>query len=161
MKEDEREMDEAKGRLKPKKIEGVGWVVEIRGYTDYRGGSLFLKNALVRNLQNMDQFATAKDEKKIGKYIVGVPDPVKGKVSHAFLYKWWQVDVGLGQHLRQHQRVLPRHDPRRGDAIQHAGCHARCPGCRRATGSPRFVRRGGRRRHPGPSGRRWGRPGAA
>lgn len=92
MKEDEREMDEAKGRLKPKKIEGVGWVVEIRGYTDYRGGSLFLKQALVRNLQNMDQFATAKDEKKIGKYIVGVPDPVKGKVSHALLFKWWQVD---------------------------------------------------------------------
>jgi hypothetical protein len=92
MREDEREMDEAKGRLKPKKIEGVGWVVELRGYTDHREGVQFIKKALLANLQNMDKFATAKDENKIGKYIVGVPDPVKGKVSHAFLFKYWQVD---------------------------------------------------------------------
>jgi len=92
MKDEEREMDEAKGRLKPKKIEGVGWVVEIRGFTDHRDGPQFIKRALLTNLQNMDKFATAKDENKIAKYIVGVPDPVKGKVSHAFLFKWWQVD---------------------------------------------------------------------
>jgi hypothetical protein len=38
----------------------------------------------------LDRFAS-KDEKKIGKYIVGIADPVKGKVSHAFIYKTWMV----------------------------------------------------------------------
>jgi type IV pilus assembly protein PilM len=93
MREDEVEMDEAKGRKKPKKVEGAGWVVEIRGFTDHQRGPQFLKQALLTNLQNMDKFATAKDENKIGKYIVGVPDPVKGKVSHAFLFKYWMVDA--------------------------------------------------------------------
>jgi type IV pilus assembly protein PilM len=92
MRDDEVEMDEAKGRKKPKKIEGFGWVVEIRGFTDHKDGPQFIKRALLTNLQNMDKFATAKDENKIGKYIVGVPDPVKGKVSHAFLFKYWQVN---------------------------------------------------------------------
>jgi len=89
MKDDEREMDEAKGRLKPKKVEGAGWVVEIRGYTDHHKGTQFIKDSLIKNLQNMDRFEAAKDDKKIGKYIVGVADPVKGKVSHAFIYKVW------------------------------------------------------------------------
>jgi type IV pilus assembly protein PilM len=93
MKPDETERDETKGRDKPKKIEGAGWVVEIRGYTDHEGGIQFLKRSLLKNLQNMDKFA--KDDKKIGKYIVGVVDPVKGKVSHAFLYKAWQVENAL------------------------------------------------------------------
>ena len=101
MKDDEREMDEAKGRLKPKKVEGAGWVVEIRGYTDHKDGvRLPRRTLLLKNLQNMDQFAAAKDDKKIGKYIVGVADPVKGKVSHAFIYKVWQDGEGPAQHVR-------------------------------------------------------------
>ena len=89
MKEDEVEKDETKGRLKPKKVEGAGWVIEIRGYTDHHKGTQFIKDSLIKNLQNMDRFEAAKDDKKIGKYIVGVADPVKGKVSHAFIYKVW------------------------------------------------------------------------
>jgi type IV pilus assembly protein PilM len=95
MKGDETERDETKNRLKPKKIEGAGWIVEIRGYCDHEDGIRFLRRSLLKNLQNIDQFATAKDDKKIGKYIVGVVDPVKGKVSHAFLYKAWQVENAL------------------------------------------------------------------
>jgi type IV pilus assembly protein PilM len=90
MKEDEREPDEAKGRLRPKKVEEPGWVVEIRGFTDHKDGITFLKRSLLANAQNFDKFAG--DGNKIGKFIVGVQDPVKGKVSHAFIYKVWMVD---------------------------------------------------------------------
>ncbi|HSQ55430.1 MAG TPA: hypothetical protein VLM40_06765, partial [Gemmata sp.] len=67
------------------------WVVEIRGYTDHQDGQRFLRDALVKNLQRTDAFA--KDEKKIGKYLVDVHDPVKGRISHAFIYSYnWSVD---------------------------------------------------------------------
>ncbi|MBP3958031.1 hypothetical protein J8F10_22475 [Gemmata sp. G18] len=84
MKDDERERDEAKNRWKPKAPEGGAWVVEIRGYTDHKGGRRFIEQSLLRNLQRTDTFA--KDDAKVGRYIVGVPDPVKGKVSHPFVY---------------------------------------------------------------------------
>ncbi len=89
MKEDEQERDETKGRNKPKMVEGAGWVIEIRGYTDHYQGPQFIKKALIRNLQKFDAFA--KNEKKVGEFIVGVQDPVKGKVSQAFIYKVWTV----------------------------------------------------------------------
>ncbi len=85
MTENEREKDEAKGgRWKPKAADGGAWVVEIRGWTDHKDGRTFLNQALLRNLQRIDAFA--KDENKVGRYIVGVPDPVKGKISHPFIY---------------------------------------------------------------------------
>jgi hypothetical protein len=84
-------MDEAKGRFVPKKpIEGAAWAIEIRGYTDHKDGIAFLKKSLLANAQNFDKFAG--DGNKVGKFIVGVQDPVKGKVSHAFIYKVWMVD---------------------------------------------------------------------
>ena len=89
MKDDERERDEAKNRWKPKAPEGGAWVVEIRGYTDHKGGRRFIEQSLLRNLQRTDTFA--KDDAKVGRYIVGVPDPVKGKVSHPFVYHVWAV----------------------------------------------------------------------
>jgi type IV pilus assembly protein PilM len=90
MKDDERERDEAQQRFKPKPVDAPGWVVEIRGYTDHKDGPQFLKLALMKNLQKFDAFA--KDDAKIGRYITGAQDPVKGKVSHSFIYKWWKVD---------------------------------------------------------------------
>jgi type IV pilus assembly protein PilM len=90
MKDDEREKDSARNdRWKPKVAEdGPAWVVEIRGYTDY-DDITFIKKTLLRNLQRLDSFI--KDEDKIGKHIVGVADPVKGRVSHAFIYHVWDV----------------------------------------------------------------------
>ena len=92
MKDDESEMDEAKGRRKPKKVEGAGWVVEIRGYTDHKQWPAVHQEGAAAEPPEHRQVRGGKDEKKIGKYIVGVPDPVKGKVSHAFIYKYWQVN---------------------------------------------------------------------
>jgi hypothetical protein len=97
MPDAEREKDESKGgRWKPKGTAEGGWVIEIRGWTDYddevKGGRTFINRGLLRNLQRTDTFAQQTDggkdgkESKVGKYIVGVPDPVKGRVSHAFVY---------------------------------------------------------------------------
>jgi len=95
MKDEERVPDEAQGgRLRPKlPVEGGAWVVEIRGFTDHQEGRTFVRKALIRNLQRMDTFA--KDDGKVGKFIVGVQDPVKGKVSHAFIYHVWKVENAL------------------------------------------------------------------
>jgi uncharacterized membrane protein YgcG len=91
LKAEEREQDAAKNnRWKPKPVTGPGWVVEIRGYTDHKAGPQFIKKALIKNLQKFDNFA--KNENKVGQYIVGVQDPIKGRVSHAFVYKVWPSD---------------------------------------------------------------------
>jgi type IV pilus assembly protein PilM len=90
MKEDERTMDETQKRNKPKPLEGGGWIVEIRGFTEHEAGPQFIKWGLVRNLQEIDKFA--RDETKISRYVVGGKDPVKGKVSHVFVYKVWTVN---------------------------------------------------------------------
>jgi type IV pilus assembly protein PilM len=90
MKPEERETDEAKKRNKPKAADGPGWIVEIRGYTEHKDGTQFVKGALIKNLQKFDAFA--KNETKVGQYIVGVTDPVKTKVSHAFIYKVWRIE---------------------------------------------------------------------
>ena len=92
MKDSEREKDESKTppRYKPKGPAEGGWVVEIRGYTDHEKGRTFIYQALLRNLQRIDTFA--KDPGKVGRYIVGVKDPVgkdendKPRISHAFVY---------------------------------------------------------------------------
>ncbi len=108
MKDDEREKDAAKGdRWKPKATEGGAWVIEIRGYTDHKGGRRFIEQSLLRNLQRTDVFA--KDETKVGRYIVGVPDPVKGKVSHAFVYNVWPnftPQSGLFDHIGDKKSYL-------------------------------------------------------
>ncbi|MBN9119342.1 MAG: type IV pilus assembly protein PilM [Planctomycetes bacterium] len=90
MKDDEREPDPAVpdgSRFKPKGPAEGGWVIESRGYTDHDKGRTFVNQALLRNLQRTDTFAEKdKGDQKVGKYIVGVQDPVKGKISHAFVY---------------------------------------------------------------------------
>ncbi|MBM3983907.1 MAG: type IV pilus assembly protein PilM, partial [Planctomycetes bacterium] len=93
MKNEEREQDPGlpdKVRWKPKgpTEPGGAWVVEIRGYTDHQKGRTFVNQALLRNLQRTDSFA--KDDGKVGRYIVGVADPVKGKISYAFVYNVFQ-----------------------------------------------------------------------
>ena len=90
LKDEERDRDDARGRFKPKASDAPGWVVEIRGYTDHKGGPTFVREALLKNLRRFDSFA--KEEDKVGKFIVGVQDPVKGKVDHAFIYKVWKVE---------------------------------------------------------------------
>jgi hypothetical protein len=93
MKDDEREPDD-KGpqkTTKPKAPEGGGWVVEVRGYTDHKDAEQFLKKALIANLQKTDSFAE-KQKSNVGKYVPGVSDPVKGRVSHAFIYHVWVVE---------------------------------------------------------------------
>jgi len=91
MKDGEWEENADKGRRVPKAPEGGGWVVEVRGYTDHREGAIFIKNALLANLQRVDTFA-AKGEKKVSTFVPGVADPVKGRVSHAFIYHVWSVE---------------------------------------------------------------------
>ncbi len=88
MLDSEREKDESKGgRWKPKGPTEGGWVIEIRGYTDHDKGRDFVNRALLRNIQRTDTFAEKdKGDQKVGRYIVGVQDPVKGKISHAFVY---------------------------------------------------------------------------
>src|SRR5439155_1049932 len=102
MQDSEREKDEAKGgRWKPKGTTEGGWVIEIRGYTDHDKGRTFVRQALLRNLQRIDGFA--KDDAKVGRFIVGVPDPVKGKVSYPFVYNVWQTvdpQPGVFQYIR-------------------------------------------------------------
>ena len=89
MKDDEREPDPAAAdRFKPKGPAEGGWVVEIRGYTDHDKAGTFVRQSLLRNLQRFDDFAKkGKGDEKVGQYIVDVQDPVKGKVSHAFVYR--------------------------------------------------------------------------
>ncbi|OWK36157.1 type IV pilus assembly protein PilM [Fimbriiglobus ruber] len=107
MLESEREMDEANKRYKPKppsdapaapggapaapspagaSTGGGAWVIELRGYTYNEGGTNFLKQCLLRNLQKFDKFAEInKGDQKVAKVIPGGVDPIKGRVSHAFL----------------------------------------------------------------------------
>jgi type IV pilus assembly protein PilM len=98
MLDSEREKDETitdptRTRFKPKGPTEAGWAVEIRGWTDYSPEPReFIRKALLRNLQRTDTFAqqTDKEGGKINKYIPGVVDPVKGRISHAFVYNVFQ-----------------------------------------------------------------------
>jgi type IV pilus assembly protein PilM len=91
MKPGEKEKDAEKDREKPKIAEGGGWVIEIRGYTDNKDGEQFIRNSLLANLQRIDEFVAKTDPKdgKVRQYLPGVEDPVKGKMSHAFIYHVW------------------------------------------------------------------------
>jgi type IV pilus assembly protein PilM len=97
MKDDEREKDAEKGRWKPKGPTEGGWVIEIRGFTEHKD-TLFVRRALLRNLQRTDHFVKLTDKEtdgpknKISRFIPGAKDPVgkdaagKPRVSHAFVY---------------------------------------------------------------------------
>ena len=70
----------------PKSAGSSGWVIEVRGYTYHKDGFLFVRRTLVRNLQEINEYARAKNQnEKIGKVLKDAKDPVFGKVSHAFL----------------------------------------------------------------------------
>ena len=43
LKDEEKELDTAKNRYKPKAADGAAWVVEIRGYTDFKEGPTLVK----------------------------------------------------------------------------------------------------------------------
>ncbi|MFO0806413.1 MAG: type IV pilus assembly protein PilM [Gemmataceae bacterium] len=90
MTDAEREKNEEKGRLLPKAPDGGGWVVEVRGYTDHTDAAQFIKRSLIANLQRTDTL-NDKGKDKVGKFIPGIADPVRGKVSHAFIYHVWTV----------------------------------------------------------------------
>ncbi|MFO0798165.1 MAG: type IV pilus assembly protein PilM [Gemmataceae bacterium] len=99
MLKEEKKVDEATKREKPDVKEGGGWVVEIRGWTDYGpgtpGAEPFIRDGLIANLQKMSTTWAERNggDKKAGKYIPGLEaDPVKGKVSHAFIYHVWPVE---------------------------------------------------------------------
>jgi len=99
MLKEEKKLDEATKRWKPDVKEGGGWVVEVRGWTDYaptEGGAMpFLRDGLIANLQKMSTTFAERNEgaKKAGKYIPGLEaDPLKGRVSHAFIYHVWTVE---------------------------------------------------------------------
>jgi type IV pilus assembly protein PilM len=105
MKDDEREVDPDKPikegeqkRYKPKGPAEGGWVVEVRGFTEHNAGAVFVRRALLRNMQRTEFFVRATDaksdtpENKVAKFIKGAKDPVgkdaagKPRVSHAFVY---------------------------------------------------------------------------
>jgi type IV pilus assembly protein PilM len=90
MLESEQELDQSGNppRVKPKPVEGPGWIVEIRGYTNHKDGTNFLRKTLIKNLQKADRFAaeTGRDF-PISQIIPEGKDPVEGKISHVFLLK--------------------------------------------------------------------------
>ena len=73
----------------PKAPEGPAWIIEIRGYTYNRDATNFLRKCLVGNLKRSEHFAKVTDptEKKVATSLQAeaLPDPVKGRISHAFL----------------------------------------------------------------------------
>jgi type IV pilus assembly protein PilM len=95
MLKDEKKEDETTKREKPEVKEGGGWVVEVRGWTDHKNGERFIREGLIANLQKMSATFAEQNggDKKAGKYIPGLEaDPVKGRVSHAFIYHTWMIE---------------------------------------------------------------------
>ena len=87
--------DEEGGRSVPEPIEGGGWVIELRGYTEHESGYRFLNGALLKNLQRFDDFAkltkqVGSEEDKLKDLLPGTKDPVDGTVSHAMLLVRYQ-----------------------------------------------------------------------
>jgi type IV pilus assembly protein PilM len=93
MLDSEREEVEEGGRMryKPKGPGGAAWVYQINGYTHHVDASRFLLQAVIKNFQKANMYAekTAIDpttgKEKVGKFLTGVSDPVKGNISHAFI----------------------------------------------------------------------------
>lgn len=94
---------------------GAGWVVEVRGYTYFHDYREFLRNTLIFNL-NHDGRGTAESWVPFGSGATATPspmgatatatpnkpgekvDPIRGRVSHAFIYTVQQVpDAQPGQ----------------------------------------------------------------
>lgn len=74
----------------PKGPDGGGFVFQISGFSSHDSGIEFLQRALVQNFKDSNKFAEAtlrkvKDGNEVSMYLPGVADPVKGRVSHAFL----------------------------------------------------------------------------
>ena len=79
----------AKYKEAPKAPEGGAWIIEIRGYTYNTDAANFLRRCLVGNLKRAEHFAKETDptEKKVAQSLQAdsLADPVKGRISHAFL----------------------------------------------------------------------------
>jgi type IV pilus assembly protein PilM len=85
--------DSAKEDLKP---EGEGWVFEIRGYTywkpdDKAQTNQFIMNTLLRNIVARSRTWTEEQKKGLTPEQLKqvADDPIRGKLTHAFLYNVW------------------------------------------------------------------------
>ena len=84
-------VEDSAARVKeaPKAPEGPAWIIEIRGYTYNSDATNFLRKCLVGNLKRSEHFAKVTDptEKKVANSLQAetLADPVKGRISHAFL----------------------------------------------------------------------------
>ena len=84
-----------KKRFKAKGPEGAGWVFELNGYTFHDRATEFLVQGVIRNFQKANLYAektavtfdptTARPVEKVARFVSGIPDPVKGNISHVFL----------------------------------------------------------------------------
>jgi type IV pilus assembly protein PilM len=72
--------------------EGPGWIVEVRGHTYHQGGRNFLLDTIVFNTNRLGfgKGLVPFTETSKGEPVFKgpFPDPIEGRVSHAFLYKW-------------------------------------------------------------------------
>ncbi|MCX7702102.1 MAG: type IV pilus assembly protein PilM [Gemmataceae bacterium] len=92
--------------------EGPGWIVEVRGHTYNLNGRNFLLDTIVFNTNRLGfgKGLVPFSETSKGEAITKgpFPDPIEGRISHAFLYKWRQVpnpqpgafEIISGSHLR-------------------------------------------------------------
>ena len=87
----------AKYKEAPKAPEGGAWIVEIRGYTYNSDATNFLRKCLVGNLKRSEHFAKTTDptDKKVAQSLQAesLADPVKGRISHAFLALAYKKDL--------------------------------------------------------------------
>jgi hypothetical protein len=87
----------AKEELKP---EGPGWLFEVRGSTYWKPDSTkqteeFIMRTVLRNIVRMSR-APTEEQKKLMKpeeLKALEEDPIRGKVTHAFLYNVWRDDA--------------------------------------------------------------------
>jgi hypothetical protein len=86
MLDSEREKDENETKAwKPKGPEGGGYVVELRGWTFHSSGFDFMVQGVVKNFQNAGLHAEQTGTAPVEKFIPGVADPLKGRISHVCL----------------------------------------------------------------------------
>ena len=65
--------------------EGEGWVVEVRGYTYFHPDeraqtNLFIRDTILKNIIDAGRVANEDEKKRLAL------DPIRGKISHAFIY---------------------------------------------------------------------------
>ena len=86
-------------------VSGAGWVVEVRGTTYHKHERLFLMDTLVYNLNKYGAAplgAAPPSSAAAAPADSNKADPIKGRVSHAFLYFCWPVkdpQPGAFQHI--------------------------------------------------------------